>query len=125
MKLESPLSFDIKITLPDGIEVFYMNRYEICQGCPEVGKLLINKNLIKKEVFGGPLLYKSGIIYIPCFKRKWFKSGFYLAKINVSTLEMSLLSEMYNIIDLIKIDESSIYFYDSLKQNNIEEIVLK
>lgn len=125
MKLETPISFRIKLNLPDGKEVLYVNRYEICQGCPEVGQLSIDGNIIKKEVFGGPLLYGNGFIYAPCFKRKWFNSGFYLTKINTSTLEISTISEMYQIIDLIKIENSTIYFYDSLEQNEIREISLK
>ncbi len=122
MKLESPISFNIKVNLPNGKEVLYLNRYEICQGCPEVGKLSIDGTIIKKEVFGGPLLYEQGFIYIPCFKRKWFNSGFYLTKINTSTLEMFTISEMYQIIDLIKIENSIIYFYDSLQQDEVKEI---
>lgn len=124
MKLENPLSFNVNIKLPNGKEVLYLNTYEICQGCPEVGKLSIDGEIIKKDVFGGPLLYENGFIYIPCFKRKWFNSGFYLAKINTSTLEMFIISEMYQIIDLIKIENSTIYFYDSLEQNKVEEIYL-
>lgn len=122
MKLETPISFNIKINLPNGKEILYLNRYEICQGCPEVGKLSIDGNIIKKEVFGGPLLYENGFIYVPCFKRKWFNSGFYLTKINTSTLEMFTISEMYQIIDLIKIENSIIYFYDSLQQDEVKEI---
>jgi len=125
MKLETPISFNIKLSLTNGKEVLYLNRYEICQGCPEVGKLSIDGNVIKKEVFGGPLLYENGFIYVPCFRRKWFNSGFYLAKINTSTLEISIISEMYQIIDLIKIENSTLYFYDTLEQNEIREILLK
>ncbi|KFE97022.1 hypothetical protein [Chryseobacterium luteum] len=121
----SPINFRIKIDSPDGKEILYSNIYEICQGCPEVGKLSIDGNVIKKEVFGGPLLYDNGFIYVPCFKRKWFNSGFYLAKINTSTLEVIMISEMYQIIDLIKIVDHSIYFYDSLEQSEIREIPLK
>ncbi|SHG70656.1 hypothetical protein [Chryseobacterium sp. OV279] len=122
MKLENPLSFNVNIKLPNGKEVLYLNTYEICQGCPEVGKLSIDGNIIKKEVFGGPLLYNNGFIYIPCFKRRWFNSGFYLAKINTSTLEIILISDMYQIIDLIKIENFTIYFYDSLEQKEIREV---
>lgn len=125
MKLETPISYNIKIDLPDGNKILYTNLYEICQGCPEVGKLSINNSVIKKEVFGGPLLYENGFIYTPCFKRKWFNSGFYLAKINISTLEISIISDMYQIIDLIKIENSTVYFYNSLEQNEIQEIFLK
>lgn len=124
MKLENPLSFNINIKLPNGQEVLYLNTYEICQGCPEVGKLSIDGKVIKKEVFGGPLLYDNGFIYIPCFKRRWFNSGFYLAKINTSTLEIILISEMYQIIDLIKIERFTIYFYDGLEQKEIREVSL-
>gem|GEM_PF-126380 len=124
-KLESPISFRIKLNLPDGKEVLYVNRYEICQGCPEVGKLSIDGKIINKGVFGGPLLYENEFIYVPCFKKKWFNSGFYLSKINLSTLEVSIISEMYEIIDLIKIENSTIYFYDSLEQNETREIPLK
>ncbi|MBU3050446.1 hypothetical protein KNV96_20115, partial [Chryseobacterium indologenes] len=82
-------------------------------------------NLIKREIFGGPLLYENGFIYIPCFRKKWFNSGFYLVKINTSTLEFTIISDMYQIIDLIKIENDSIYFYDNLEQSEIREISLK
>lgn len=124
MKLETPISFRIKVSLPNGKEVLYQNCYEICQGCAEVGKLSIDGNIIKKEVFGGPLLYENGFIYIPCFKKNWFNSGFYLAKIDTCTLEMSIISKIYPIIDLIKTENSKIYFYDSLEQDNVKEILL-
>jgi hypothetical protein len=124
MKRENPLNYKINIKLPNEVQVSYINMYEICQGCPEVGKLVIDGNVIKKEVFGGPLLYDNGFIYVPCFKRKWFNSGFYLTKVNVSTLEISIISNMYQIIDLIKIENSTIYFYDSLDQNKVQEIYL-
>jgi hypothetical protein len=125
IKLETPLSFSINIKLPNGKEVSYLNIYEICQGCPEIGKLSIDGNIIKKEVFGGPILYDNEFVYAPCFKRKWFNSGFYLAKINTSTLEMFLISDMYQMIDLIKIDNSAIYFYDSLEQKESQKISLQ
>ena len=115
MKIESPFNYSVRLNLPNGKEILYLNRYEICQGCPQVGKLSIDGNIIKKEVFGGPLLYENVFIYIPCFKRKWFNSGFYLTRINTSTLEVSIISEMFQIIDLIKIENSIIYFYDSLQ----------
>lgn len=110
MKLESSLNFNVNIKLPNGKEVLYLNTYEICQGCPEVGKLSIDGNIIKKEIFDGPLLYNN---------------GFYLAKINTSTLEMILISEMNQIINLIEIENSTIYFYNSLEQNEIHEIPFK
>ncbi|ASW72835.1 hypothetical protein IQ37_05785 [Chryseobacterium piperi] len=125
MKLETPISFRLKINLPNKKEVLYHDLYEICQGCPEVGKLSIDGNLIKREIFGGPLLYENGFIYIPCFRKKWFNSGFYLVKINTSTLEFTVISDMYQIIDLIKIENDSIYFYDNLEQSEIREISLK
>jgi hypothetical protein len=125
MKLETPISFKIKRNLPNGKEILYENMYEICQGCPEVGKLFVDGSPIKKEVFGGPLLYDNEFIFVPCFKRKWFNSGFYLAKINISTLEVFIISDMYQIIDLIKIENNIIYFYDSLEQSEVKEIPLK
>lgn len=125
MKFETPLSFRIKINFPNKKEVLYHNLYEIYQGCPEVGELSIDDRLIKKEVFGGPLLYEKGFIYVPCFKRKWFNSGFYLAKINTFTLEFTVISDMYQIIDLIKLENNNIYFYDSLDQSEVREIHLK
>lgn len=76
-------------------------------------------------LFGGPLLYHNGFIYVPCFRKNWCNSGFYLAKINISTLEMTLTSEMYQIIELIEIENSTVYFYNSLEQNEIQEISLK
>jgi hypothetical protein len=124
MKTDNPLNYNINVKLPNEMEVSYINMYEICQGCPEVGKLSIDGNVVGKEVFGGPLLYDNGYIYIPCFKRKWFTSGFYLAKINTSTLEILLISDMYQIIDLIKIENFTIYFYDSLEQNFIQSMPL-
>ncbi|AZB32158.1 hypothetical protein [Chryseobacterium balustinum] len=125
MKTDNPLNYNINMILPNKMEISYISMYEICQGCPEVGKLSIGGNIIKKEVFGGPLLYENGFIYVPCFKRKWFNSGFYLTKINTSSLELLIISEMYQIIDLIKIEDDSIYFYDSLEQSEIKKIPLK
>ncbi|MBL1222495.1 hypothetical protein JET18_16705 [Chryseobacterium sp. L7] len=125
MKHETPISFRIKMNSPNGREILYSNTFEICQGCPEVGKLSIDGNTIKKEVFGGPLLYENGFIYVPCFKRKWFNSGFYLTKIDIFTLEFVIISDMYQIIDLIKIEDNAIFFYNNLEQSNIVKIPLK
>lgn len=75
-------------------------------------------------MFEGPLLFDDEFLYISCFKRGWGNSGFYLAKINTSTLEIILISEMYRAIDLIKIENLTIYFYANLEQKEIQEISL-
>lgn len=124
MKLETPYSYNTQITLPNNIVIIYNGLYEICQGCPEVGRLSINGKFILKEVFCGPLLYHDNYIYVPCFRRKWFNSGFYLAKINIDTLEISIISKMYPLIDLIKIENDMIYFYTDMQQNNIGEVII-
>lgn len=123
MKLETPLSFRVKINLPNGNEIIYFDRHEICQGCPEVGKISINNKIIENKIFGGPLLFDNQFIYIPYFNKSWFNSGFNLVKIDYNTLIITKISPMYQIIDLVKIEDKRIFFYDSLEQNNV--VVIK
>lgn len=125
MKLENPLSFNTDIVLPNNKRILYLKLIEICQGGPEVGILSINEKIIEKELFGGPLLYKDDYIYVPCFKRKWFNSGFYIAKINIETLNYTFISDMHPVIDLINIKDDIIYFYKDINQHNIGNIVMR
>lgn len=84
---------------------------EISQGGPEVGKISVNGKLIATFLFGGPIIYQDNYIYAPVFIRKFFKSGFRIAKINVQNLEVQVLGKYFNLIFLDKIDNQKIYFF--------------
>ncbi|MEM6719247.1 MAG: hypothetical protein AAF611_08045 [Bacteroidota bacterium] len=125
MKLENPINFDIKKDYKK-YSISYINLKEIVQGGPEVGNLMIDDILINTHYrFGGPMLFHLNSIYIPLFVKKFCKSGFILAKVNLKTHKIDFISTIKDIIFLDSIDEENhkIYYYEDLheqKRNHIE-----
>ena len=122
IKFEDPVQFLAYKEL-NNIRVTYSNLVEICQGGPEVGDLSINGKIIDGFRFGGPCILDGEFIYIPVYIRRFFfGTGFKLAKIHASTLQMHFLSKMKDLIHLYKIQDGKIYFFEGINTTNMMKI---
>ena len=114
---EHPTSFQIEKSI-NGYSIFYQNLMEICQGGPEVGEISINGDLLAGYRFGGPLITDEGAIYAPLFKRKFLRTGFVLAKINLATRNVEELSKIMPLIYLSRIEGDRVYYFTNLDGQN-------
>lgn len=124
-KYQDPTNFiEVKI-LNNKFTVRYLNLNEIAQGSPLIGVLSINDKVINRKKFGGPFLYENNTIYIPCYTKTFFKSGFRLCKIDLETLNITIIdTKVFDIIDLIEIKDQKIFFYKSLFEDEIISVNL-
>lgn len=113
-KFEDPIQFDIKKKVGD-IEIIYSCLLEISQGGPVVGNISINGKMVQ-GLYGGPPLFKDDYIYIPSFGKKFLGTGFKLARINTTTLEVEHLSKTKDLIFLDKIERNRIYFFEDINK---------
>ena len=105
--------------------VEYRNLYELCQGCPEVGLLFINGHgIYKNSRFGGPLLYQSGLIYLPILHRGVFIDKFKLSIIDAKRNEIYISVFSESIILLKSIEPNKIYYYNNIRNTTIKEVSL-
>ena len=118
---ETPIEFNIE-KKKAGLEVVYRNLMEICQGGPEVGSISINGNVVFDSRFGGPWLSEGGYIYIPIFIKSFFGSGFKVAKINIESLSMEIISKKKELIFLDKVEDGKIYYYEDLEKTVVNTL---
>ena len=111
---ETPMNFDIQKNI-EGLDVRYSELMEIAQGSPEVGFIYINGVKVQcKDRFGGPFLVHRECLYVPIFIRRFFNSGFKLAKIDIRTLEIEMIGSVHGLIFLSRIENSKVYFFEDL-----------
>ena len=92
----------------------YVNSHELCQGSPEVGVLKIDGRMVHHgHKFGGPLIYDSGVVYLPLVDRGIFIDDFKLAVIAVKAQQLwvSRFNEALILLDQIQGD-TVCYFND-------------
>ncbi|WP_334126972.1 hypothetical protein [Empedobacter brevis] len=124
-KYQDPINFIEEKIVNDKYTIKYLYLNEIAQGSPLIGALSINNKIIKTKKFGGPFIFKNDVIYIPYYKKTFFKSGFCLCKIDLNTLSIiNIDNRIFNIIDLIEIKENKIFFYKSLFEDEIISVNL-
>jgi len=113
-KTETPIDFEINKSHND-IEVSYVDLFEISQGGPVVGSMIINgRKLIGR--YGGPVLFDNDDLYAPAQVSKIFGTGFKLAKIDTQTLEVVFLGKIKDLIFLDKIEGGYIYFFEDISK---------
>lgn len=116
LDFETPIEI-IKSRKVEDISIEYFNLMEISQGGPEVGRLLVNGELVSKTLlFGGPLIFNKGIIYLPVFIRRLCVSGFKICKINSRTLEIEFLGKLKNLIFLDRVEDNKVYYFEDLNK---------
>lgn len=115
-KFENPIQFDVKIET-DLFVITYSNLMEICQGGPVVGMIYINGNPIKSYFFGGPCISHREYVYATVYVKKFFRSGFKIAKINCKTLDVEFFGEIKDIIFLDRIDNNKLLYYEDMEKN--------
>ena len=120
---ENPMSFEEEFIV-GGKRITYENVMELCQGCPSVGNLIINDELVSpKYRFGGPLIRQGNYIHVPVLIKRFRSSGFKLARINLETLEFRLFGKIVSLIFLDRIEDGTIHFFEDLdrvKKNSYE-----
>lgn len=103
------------ITSLTGHDISIRNRFEICQGGPEVGELYIDEQFcFKSDFFGGPMYVFENALYLPMRRRTLFFNGFELVCINLTTKKLSKLKIKDEIIWIDMIDEAGIYYFNSV-----------
>ena len=121
---ETPLDFQEKF-LFDNWEVSYLDLMEVNQGSPLVGSLSINGQvIIKKQGFGGPLLYFNRKLYIPVFIRRFCVVGFRLATLNLDDLSIEYIGGIEDLIYLKEIKDNRIYFYTDIYKSTEKNLTL-
>ena len=117
---ETPIDFEINESF-EGNNISYVNLREICQGGPQVGRIILNDKIITGHEFGGPFLYHEKHIYIPILTSHFIFSflSFKLAKINVMTREIQFVGENKALIFLNKIEDNKVYYYGDINKEKL------
>jgi hypothetical protein len=111
---EDTIQFDIKKKVGD-VEITYSDLMEISQGGPVVGSLSINGKLVVGR-YGGPAICKDKYVYVPVHVKKFFGTGFKLARINAATLEVEHMSKTKDLIYLDKIEGNRIIYFEDMSK---------
>jgi hypothetical protein len=114
-KFEDPIQFDIR-KMEGDIELTYSDLFEISQGGPVVGNISINGKTLEGR-YGGPALYRDKYVYAPVLVAKFFGTGFKLARINATSLEIVFLGKTKDIIFLDSIEDNRIYFFENMNKS--------
>lgn len=118
-QLVTPWEFTTELQ-QDNWHIQYSDLNEVCQGGPLVGNLIINRQKVfYDKFFGGPLLYRENVVFIPMFIRKFCVSGFVLSIIELDTMRLRFIKEVYDLIYLDDIDEDEILFYQDINRNRL------
>ena len=118
-KLGTPWVFVTELQ-QDKWHIKYSDLTEICQGGPLVGNLIVNgQKVFCDKRFGGPLLYHENLVFIPMFIRKFCISGFMLSIIELNTMRLSTIKDIYDLIYLDSINENGILFYKDIDRTKL------
>jgi len=113
--------FDIEY-YENGNKITYVDLLEICQGGPECGGLLIN-GLRLRGKFGGPPLIYDNNLYVPEVERSfWEGIKFKIAKINLTSLNISYVNGIHRIILLKEIKNGRLYFFIDIGNTELKDI---
>ena len=100
----------------NGISVKYTNLVELGQSGIQIGKISLDNYTIQNYDFGGPLIFKDNYIFLPLYKRSFFKSGFILAFINTKNYKVYTMESIKPLIWLDLIEENKIFFYEDIEK---------
>lgn len=113
--LQDPINFISEIEI-NGNLFNYSSLFEIVQGGPEVGFFSINNRQIQGVKFGGPFITNGNYVYIPMFVKKWYKSGFQLAQIDIRNLNVKPIGKIKDIVFIEKVEDDNIIVFEDLNK---------
>jgi hypothetical protein len=115
----SPVRFERYIYLGDHA-VRYDRLYEIGQGGPEIGHLIIDDKLIEGLQFGGPPFAYERIICIPL----WWGNAFIPAVIDLGAREIWRHEQAYSLVLIERVVDTSMRFYSDLDNADLQTVEL-
>lgn len=80
------------------------------------GCLKINGCLFSKHKFGGPCLYNESYLFIPVLKRKIWKIGFNLARIDLSNERVHIFPVFKKMIFLESFKDDTVCYYEDINK---------
>ena len=112
MSSETPYNITA-LRVIDGMTIEYRGLGEACQGGIELGNIWINENPIKGGArFSGPPISADGYLYAPMYKKRWFKAGFVLCRIELKSGKLEEVSELRDFMWLHKKEGHRIIFFE-------------
>lgn len=109
----------------DNNKIEFINIQEICQGCPEVGTLVLNNKIIDKYKFTAPYLIVNNNLIIPRLNKSLLNTNFKVSKINFSSLEVKDSIIVSNLIILNQFEDNKITYFTSKNNNEIKSFDYK
>ena len=122
-EFESPIDFLARKKVGE-TEIVYSRLLEVVQGGPILGDISINDKNIPKYRFGGPALIDKDAVYVPLFIRKFFTSGFKIAKISIPDLAIKTIGPLRPVICLSRIDGDKLYFFEDIGRTILTHIAI-
>lgn len=104
------------------LRIEIVNRFEICQGGPNVGTLMIDGDIrYPQKLFGGPMLIIDDAIYMTLRYKGFFVNGFKLISISLKDFSMKEYNLKKDVINIQGYKDGVIYYstraYDSPDKN--------
>lgn len=112
----TPLDFPLEYN-HQGIVIKFLDVVEMGQSGIKLGRLSIDGYKINHLDFGGPLFILGENIFVPIYKRNFFKSGFLLGVINLKTYKVFTMGKIKSLIWIYLIKDNYIYIYEDISMN--------
>ncbi|ADB36194.1 hypothetical protein [Spirosoma linguale] len=117
---DNPLIYNYYDTTVELVEVM-----ELCQGCPEVGYLLINSMAFNQDLrFGTNVLFTGYWLILPQFVSSWKTSGFKLCAIDLRTNTLYEISQIEPLAIPYKVEEKEVKYFIDLANQTSKTVVL-
>ena len=100
----------------NGISIKYFDLVELGQSGIKIGKISLDNYKINEFDFGGPPLFYENYIFLPMYKRSFFKSGFILTIINMKNYKISTIGKIKPLIWLDVIEGNNMYFFEDIER---------
>ena len=94
----------------------YFDLHEICQGCPEVGKIRLDGNSIENYRFGGPPLFWDNAVFLPLYYKK---DGFQPCLIDLQTTQIKIYPKHFGLVLLKSANSEKMEFFEDLHNTSL------
>jgi hypothetical protein len=126
LETDTPIDFN-PVTKTNNLTVEYCQLEKLPSTNLLFGSLKINGYLFLRHKwpfpleykFGGPFLYNESFMVIPVLKQKLWKTGFNLARIDLSDNHIHIFPIFKRMIHLESFANDTVYYYDNVDKSNL------
>jgi hypothetical protein len=115
---DTPFNFRTVIS-GKGIRVEYVLTEQLSGMDIPVRNMKINEYVLPEYTFGAPFLFNESMLIVPVFKEKFRKTGFNLARIDLSNYRIHVFPVFRKMFYLESFRNDTVYYYDSMSKSEL------